>query len=103
MIDEKVNIQSTDVEYSGLCLTCRYAPNCVNRIKSPVPILFCEEFDIFSNPDLHQNPISLTKSNDPVANESARAYTGLCVNCDHRESCKLHAPEGGVWHCEEYE
>jgi hypothetical protein len=28
---------------------------------------------------------------------------GLCMNCAYRETCLYPKPEGGVWHCEEYE
>lgn len=27
---------------------------------------------------------------------------GLCLNCEHRDTCTLPRLEGGVWHCEEY-
>ena len=30
-------------------------------------------------------------------------YTGLCVNCVHRDTCTLPKCEGGKVHCEEYE
>jgi hypothetical protein len=29
-------------------------------------------------------------------------YTGLCINCDHRESCVFLESGAGGWHCEEY-
>lgn len=32
-----------------------------------------------------------------------RRFKGLCVNCAYRETCLYPKPEGGVWHCEEYE
>jgi hypothetical protein len=31
------------------------------------------------------------------------ALKGLCAHCDKRETCTLPKPEGGVWHCDEYE
>ena len=100
---DKENIESTEIEYCGLCLTCMYAPSCFNRIKSKDPILFCEEFDLYTNPDLLVNPVSLPEKSARDYKEDASIYTGLCINCNHREFCKLHIPEGGVWHCEEYE
>ena len=30
-------------------------------------------------------------------------YTGLCVNCIHRDTCTFPKCEGGRTHCEEYE
>ena len=103
MSTDKENIESTEIEYSGLCLTCSYASSCYNRIKSSDPILFCGEFDLYPNPDLQVNPVSLPQNSDPDDNQNDRAYTGLCINCDHREFCKLYKPDGGVWHCEYYE
>ena len=35
--------------------------------------------------------------------ENELTYTGLCVNCDNREECKLRNDEIVIWHCEEYE
>ena len=100
---DKENIESAEIEYCGLCFTCRYALSCYNRIKSNDPILFCEEFDLYPNPDLQVNPVSLPKNCANDDKQNARTYTGLCINCDHREFCKFQISEGGVWHCEEYE
>lgn len=33
----------------------------------------------------------------------AERSKGLCMNCDHRSTCTYPVPEGGVWHCGEYE
>ena len=30
-------------------------------------------------------------------------YTGLCINCDKREECKIRNNEPVIWHCEEYQ
>ena len=30
-------------------------------------------------------------------------YTGICVNCIHRDTCTFPKSEGGRTHCEEYE
>ena len=30
-------------------------------------------------------------------------YTGLCLNCKHRDTCTLPKCEGKKVHCEEYE
>ena len=40
---------------------------------------------------------------EPSANSPDAKYKGLCVNCEHRETCTLPKPKSGVWHCEEYE
>ena len=36
------------------------------------------------------------------APEDEDAYKGLCINCDHRETCSYRVPGRPVWHCEEY-
>ena len=30
-------------------------------------------------------------------------FSGLCINCAHKESCTLPKDENGVLYCEEYE
>jgi hypothetical protein len=34
--------------------------------------------------------------------EETTKYAGLCMNCDHRKTCRHPKPAGGVWHCEDY-
>ena len=103
MSTEKENIQSTEIEYRGLCFTCRHAPHCFNRIKSKCIILFCEEFDSYQVSDYQANPVSFPTKNNSGNKQDNCIYTGLCINCAHKEVCKLQKPEGGIWHCEEYE
>ena len=44
-----------------------------------------------------------------ILNQIERAYVaptgvpGLCRNCARLSNCTYPRPEGGVWHCEEYE
>jgi hypothetical protein len=28
---------------------------------------------------------------------------GICSNCDNCRTCVFPKPEGGIWHCEEYQ
>jgi hypothetical protein len=37
-----------------------------------------------------------------TAAEDSAKYVGLCVNCEHRTTCRYPKPEGGLWHCEDY-
>jgi len=37
------------------------------------------------------------------ANPDTGCARGLCRTCAKRESCTFPKPEGGVWHCEEFE
>ena len=90
----------------GLCMTCNNAPSCFHRARRG-PALFCETFDDYVHPDMR---ISGRMDFAPadrsaglvVAEEDAAAYSGLCMNCDHRRTCKHPKPARGVWHCEDY-
>jgi len=92
-------------KYSGLCSTCRNAPVCTFRRDSQNPSLYCEEFEIDTDP-----LVKTALNDDPVANnvsvnpgkEDSNKFTGLCKNCDNRMTCIFPKPEGGIWHCEEY-
>ncbi len=64
-----------------------------------------------SEPNVYRLPVELHEaahlrsatSNDFQAREPGRERAqGLCMNCDLRDTCAFPAPEGGVWHCEEY-
>ena len=92
----------------GLCMTCNNAPTCFYRATRG-PGLFCEMFDNYAPPRIvRPSKRMATKARDtaqePVAAEQDQsAYTGLCMNCDHRGTCKQPKPAWGVWHCENYE
>lgn len=90
--------------YTGLCSTCNYAGECKNATNSTAPVIFCEEFDDFVEQKDEVAP-EVTKPDDQmakVADQALNAVKGLCVNCEHRDSCKFPIPESGVWFCEEY-
>ena len=91
----------------GLCLTCNNSPTCVYRAMRGYDAIYCETFDAGVPPgggrpgDKYAAPVGAPSTIAPV--ESRVTVTrGLCVNCEHRDSCALPRPEGGVWHCEEY-
>jgi len=91
----------------GLCLTCNNAPECFHRARRG-PALFCELFDDYVPLDVSaasgQRRVSATPppSADRAEAEAVK-YTGLCMNCAHRETCGEPRTTGGVWHCENYE
>ena len=90
----------------GLCATCRNASTCMYLKNSSKPILQCEEFEEFpSKPEKKPMEASMSMSkNNPGGNPGEKSkYFGLCSNCKHRETCTFPKPQGGVWHCEEYE
>ena len=91
----------------GLCMTCNNAPGCYYRARRG-PALFCEMFDNYMPPVERINSAQASPLVDsavaPRAPEKqVSKYAGLCMNCDHRQACAYPKPEGGIWHCEDYE
>ena len=100
MLGSKDNVAynngATVTPEDGLCVTCNQVSHCMHRGHGPV--WRCEEFDdstaVRGQPELRTTP--------PAPERVAGRTTGICCNCEHRSTCALPAPEGGVWHCEEY-
>ena len=86
----------------GLCMTCRHAAYCTFPIYEERPVFQCEEFEIESMPAAKHPIVTATEEVRPNTSNNKRLL-GLCFNCDLRDTCKFPMPEGGVWHCEEYE
>ncbi len=89
----------------GLCLTCNNAPACYYHARRG-PALFCEMFDDYVKSalrDEEQPLLSRADSGIRTTAEDMAKYVGLCVNCGHRATCRYPKPEGGLWHCEDYE
>ena len=84
----------------GLCSTCIHADHCALRSNPYRAVYECEEFSI--GPAAKEP--SRLRIVDPPGDrvEPVDGLRGLCVNCEHRDSCTLPRPAGGVWHCEEY-
>jgi hypothetical protein len=94
---------STAKLFVGLCATCNNATHCVYRKRRGIDAIYCEMFDGYALPSAVRGkgvaPVIVTAPDMALSTE----FKGLCVNCAHRDDCKLPRPEGGVWHCEEYE
>ena len=95
----------------GLCSTCRHAPGCTYQRDPKRPVFNCEEFEIevgrtgtACRAPTGRDAVSSGRSpgSDSDEDDFAR-YKGLCGNCEERRSCTFPKPEGGVWHCEEYQ
>ena len=84
----------------GLCVTCNNAENCVYRKRRGRDAIYCETFDGYALPNGKGVARIVVMMQDTV---ESTEFKGLCVNCAHRDDCKLPRPAGGVWHCEEYE
>ena len=90
----------------GLCTTCNNAPTCFHRARRG-PALFCELFDNYMPPDMQISDRMTAPVAEPsiavrAVEEEVTRYAGLCMNCDHRKTCRHPKPAGGVWHCEDY-
>jgi hypothetical protein len=92
----------------GLCATCVHASTCTYPRDPKRPVMHCEEFEgerkpqepapVEDNPGTAGNPDSVS----PDREDDAKVK-GLCRTCAKRDSCTYPKPEGGVWHCDEYE
>lgn len=91
----------TGKEYKGLCSTCRHRTECVYARAEMQPVVFCEEFEEERTPRVSRaRSVPAQPANSPDTDPPLK---GLCVNCVHRHDCVHEKPEGGVWHCEDYE
>lgn len=93
LTDEKRKIAQ-----AGLCRTCRHVGNCTLLAHATAPVHECEQFEVVSAvrrsvPELARNVYTA---------EPDRRFFGLCMNCEHRETCVFAKRNGGAWHCEEY-
>lgn len=82
-----------------LCSTCKHTEACGGRSTPERPIFFCELFEVLPLPPT----LTPAAAPEPVDRPVASEYKGLCVNCEARTTCTASRPEGGVWHCEEYQ
>jgi len=86
---------------NDICTTCNHYQICSNRRDRKRPIWFCEEFDDY----VPVKEIKLEtdyKASFKKVNKETQQFKGLCSNCENRKTCKLQKPNGGIWHCEEY-
>ena len=92
-------------KYLDLCSTCKNAADCTFPKNRQKPSLYCEEFEIDISPSQKiagKEKLLQTASVDGEDRDSGE-FIGLCGNCDNRRTCTFPKPEGGIWHCEEYQ
>ncbi len=90
----------------GICTVCDSTPTCTFR--NGRVLLQCERFEPLEKPPVRATIEDfLTASNLRVKTivevEESKQFTGLCKNCESRETCNFSKTLGGVWHCEEYQ
>jgi hypothetical protein len=99
---------STATVTRGICAVCQHDSDCTYLRDFDHPPLQCEQFEMFlPTPDV----ASLRTVSKPKRMEGIRSpkdsppprSLGLCSSCIHQASCTYSKPEGGVWHCEEYQ
>jgi hypothetical protein len=105
---EEVSAMARISMHGGLCSTCRNGPTCTYPRNSGRPVTQCEEFDgelaAPRNPtDRDDPPSDSLDLRSPSEEKYSSKYGGLCKICDNREICTFPKPEGGVWHCGEYQ
>lgn len=94
--------------YLGLCSYCKSESVCTFIRDPNRPVYECDEFEEIHYVSLrvsNQKKISPIHSskNLPSPQDPPSSYKGLCMNCEQKASCIYPKPEGGVWHCEEYQ
>ena len=95
---------SDEKKYYGICTTCNHAHLCMHSQNSKRPVWFCEMFDDYVPPrELSSNSNKSQKKYNSKLESHYAQYKGLCMNCAKRDSCTFPKPEGGVWHCAEYQ
>lgn len=104
---KKISALETIGVPGGICTTCNYMKTCIYILKIDRPIHFCEEFDDImkcnSQPKTESSQCKTSSSKAESQNASNKTYLGLCSNCKFNRFCSFPKPEGGVWHCEEFE
>ena len=97
---------SSDTVFRGICSRCASAPGCTLPRDASRPIETCDDFAEPGGPARRaerERPDGPPAPQRSTAPEIAEALMGLCRTCVHALDCQFVKPEGGVWHCEEFE
>jgi hypothetical protein len=95
-------------KYRGLCSMCGKAATCTFPRDPERPVMECDEFDGTEKLEMliaSQRSLAASIPSAAVFTEERNPGTprGLCRNCKNLSKCTYPKPEGGVWHCDEYE
>jgi hypothetical protein len=96
----------TTATYRGLCSTCKHSSGCTYPRDPNRPVVQCEEFEgiLKASEEVSRKYTKFIGVEEPKAyNEEPTQLKGLCKLCEKRATCTYPKPEGGVWHCVEYE
>lgn len=87
----------------GLCITCNNVSDCSFRASDADRVIWhCELFDCFVQVEELLDAAKAILESQPM-DEGYSDFKGLCMNCMNCTTCTFPKPEGGIWHCEEYE
>lgn len=103
--DSEENLSAKTVLLRSLCSTCNNSTSCYYHLRNGKRIVrFCELFDDYepSPKDVGLSLLDESLIKPKVVTENEVKLSGLCMNCENRDTCTYPKPEGGVWHCEEY-
>ena len=94
-----------NMQNRSLCSNCKNDPDCTFQRNRQRPSLYCEEYEVAACPLVKTTRKEKSAANAPVdaEDEDSGKFIGLCINCDNRRTCVFPKPEGGIWHCEEYQ
>lgn len=91
--------------YSGLCSTCKHASTCTFPRDPKRPAFYCEEFEIeiTTSRKMTKDDASRLTESSVAEVKGSSMLIGLCSDCQNSRTCVFPKPEGGIWHCEEYQ
>ena len=105
---EAIASQSTTAsDYLDLCWNCNSSDECLSKKTLTRPIWFCEEFSVDApKADTQFLTIFPAESKasavSDASGENPTEYKGICMNCEHRQSCRGAVTDPPTWFCEEY-
>jgi len=95
---------SENVEQNTICSTCQHKPYCTNARNASGSIIYCEEFELeYPATPESQGKVRQISQRYSYEKQEPNGLIGLCSDCRGWRSCTFPKPEGGIWHCEEYE
>jgi len=87
-------LRDRSIIYKGLCSNCEKL-ECCTYPSTTTDTWFCEEYS-------YAKPEKMVDAEEVEEEQQPETVTGLCMNCELRETCRFPKPAGGVWFCDEY-
>ena len=101
--NKQIGSEKNNIETQSLCVNCRHKESCMFLKDAKRPILFCETYEVCPVQNSGVIDMPTERRDREKRGLESEKYKGLCSDCLHRETCMIPKPEGGIWHCEEYE